>query len=167
VEPKNGQEEILRKTNYNGADLRRLSQSWYTSFGGYVRDDGTLWVCGELHWEDYKSGNREILQSGRDTNWLSVATGEDTMVALKSDGTLWQWESHHRQLADAFTAPPTRLGIHHDWVAVTGVRNGAVSIAADGSLWFWPDRAAYEYEQALLQLPKQPQLFGNVFRKAD
>ena len=30
-------------------------------------------------------------------------------------------------------------------------------------LWFWPDRESYEYDEALLKIPKQPQFLGNVF----
>ena len=116
--------------------------------------------------ELYGRGHTSTLQSGMETNWVSVAVIWDfRMVALKSDGTLWKWNNHVFPLD--FTAPPTRMGIHNDWVAIVGTGNGVVSLAADGSLWYWPARNLYEWSQPLLKLPKQPRFLGNVFGKAD
>jgi len=133
--------------------------------GACVRDDGTLWIYGDLH-----ARNRdefEMLQSGHDTNWVSVAANWEEMVALKADGTLWRWETRYQIFAKAFTGPPTRLGIHDDWVAVAGTRGGVVAMAADGSLWVWPSQEDYRYSQALMRLPKQPRFLGNVFAKKE
>jgi hypothetical protein len=56
-----------------------------------------------------------------------------------------------------------RVGSQNDWLAISATSGGVLALAADGSLWFWPDRGSYEYQQRLLQLPKQPQFLGSVF----
>jgi len=161
-----GNDEPMSITRFDQVPLEKLSPAGY-QFGAYVRTDGTLWLFGELHGHGPKLPEFETLQSGTETNWVSVAVTWDWMVALKSDGTLWKWDWHNHAVAVDITAPPTRMSIHNDWVAIVGTGNGVVSLAADGSLWFWPNRKDYEYIQHLLKLPKQPQFLGNVFGKAD
>jgi len=107
------------------------------------------------------------MQAGHDTNWASVAVDWEEMIALKTDGTLWKWSTHNEIYAKAYMLPPTRLGIHNDWVALAGTWGGVITMAADGSLWFWPSQENYEYSEALLRLPKQPRLLGNVFGKTE
>jgi alpha-tubulin suppressor-like RCC1 family protein len=161
VRVKSGKDELTPATNYDQIPLEKLSRAG-DSLGAYVRKDGTLWLYDELHGHEF-----ETLQSGTDTNWISVAVTWDWMVALKSDGTLWKWDWHNHSFAIDFTAPPTRLGIHNDWISIVNAEGGVVSLAADGSLWFWPCRKYYEYSSTLLKLPKQPQFLGNVFGKAN
>jgi len=165
---KNGKDELVRETNYDQIPLSNYSEAFVGNLGAFIRKDGTLWI---FH-GTYEPANRrkfEILQSGTETNWVSVAVTWDWMVALKSDGTLWEWRCENHPFAVDFTAPPTRLGIHNDWTSIVHVEGGVVSLAADGSLWFWPYREYYEYTQSqyLLKLPKQPVFLGNVFGKAD
>jgi hypothetical protein len=166
IRVKGGEDGLVRVTNFDRIPLQTLSRAG-DSWSAYVRPDGTLWTMGELYGHGYNLPEFETLQSGTETNWVSVAVTWDWMVALKSDGTLWQWNKRYRLPADAYAAPPTRLGIHNDWVAIAGNWDGIIALAADGSLWFWPDREAYEYSPMLLKLPKQPQFLGNIFGKAD
>jgi len=163
---KDGKERLAHDPIYEPIVSQKFSGDGFGDWLAYVRHDGTLWLSGQL--QDYKREPLlETLQSGRDTNWVSVARNWHYMAAIKSDGTLWQWTRHdNHSRAEDFTAPPLRLGIHHDWVAVTSVENGMVSLAADGSLWFWPDPRDYDYSQILVRLPKQPQFIGNVFNGA-
>jgi ABC-type transport system involved in multi-copper enzyme maturation permease subunit len=166
---KNGEDELIRETNHDQIPLGKFSKAFVGDLGAFIRKEGTLWLFGELHWHGPQLPEFEILKSGTETNWASVAVTWGWMVALKSDGTLWKWDWQHHSFAFDFTAPPTRLGIHNDWVAITITEGGVVSLAADGSLWFWPDRRNYEYQYRplLLKLPKQPEFLGNVFGKAD
>jgi ABC-type transport system involved in multi-copper enzyme maturation permease subunit len=162
---KNFKEEVSRETNFDQIPLQTLSTAYGGESGAYIRKDGTLWIFDELDEHDNKFYVHKFkaLQSGRETNWVSVAVTWDMMVALKSDGSLWKWELKNHSFAVDFTAPPTRLGIHDDWVAVTNAEGGVVALAADGSLWFWPYRESYEYQYPLLKLPKQPEFLGNIF----
>jgi len=148
-----------RLTNYDQIPLQMHSGNW--QWGTYIRADGTLWGYGDLHQRGHDEF--EKMQSGRDTNWAAVATSWESVVGLKTDGTLWIWNSRGHSVAESITAPPVRLGIHNDWVAVAGIEGCVVSMAADGSLWFWPSRDHYRYDEALMRLPKQPRLLGNVF----
>jgi hypothetical protein len=166
---RNGKDELIRKTNYDDIADSQFSFARGGNWGAGVRKDGTLWLFGDLHDQSRGSPEYETLQSGKESNWVTVAVLWDWMVALKSDGTLWKWERNwqHRDLATDFNAPPTRLGIHDDWVAITSVDGGVISLAADGSLWFWPHREDYAYLPLLMKLPKQPEFLGNVFAKGD
>jgi len=158
---KGGIDELIAATNFDRIPLQELSRA-NDYFGAYVRTNGTLWLWGEL----YGRGHTSTLQSGMETNWVSVAvTWSFRMVALKSDGTLWECCRNNPPFA--VPAPPTRIGIHNDWIAIVGAGDGVVSLAADGSLWFWPDRNLYEWSEHLLKFPKQPRFLGNIFGKAD
>jgi len=164
---RDGKDEMKPETKFDQIPLENFSRAG-DQFGACVRTNGTLWLWGELLGHGHNLPEFEMLQSGKETNWVSVAvTWNWMMVALKSDGTLWKWDWNYHPFSVEFTAPPTRLGIHNDWVAIVGTDDGVVSLAADGSLWFWPDRRSYQYRSPLLRLPKQPQFLGNVFGKAD
>ena len=166
VKPETGEERFQHVTNLDEIPPQKISRGRYDmDHGAFIRDDGTLWIYGDF--QPYgQPKNQQRLQSGAETNWVAVAMSWQFMVALKSDGTLWKWEWKTGSQSD-YTGLPTRLGIHHDWVSITaGFGDGVVALAADGSLWFWPYRQNYEYA-TLLKLPKQPQLLGNVFGKAD
>jgi ABC-type transport system involved in multi-copper enzyme maturation permease subunit len=159
---KGGIDELIAATNFDQIPLQELSLA-NDYFGAYVRTNGTLWLWGELYGRG--RGHTSTLQSGMETNWVSVAVAWSfRMVALKSDGTLWECSRNNPPFA--VPAPPTRIGIHNDWIAIVGAGDGVVSLAADGSLWLWPDREQYE-RYTLLKLPKKPQFLGNVFGKAD
>jgi ABC-type transport system involved in multi-copper enzyme maturation permease subunit len=164
---KSFKEEVSHETDFDQILLQTLSTAYGGELGAYIRKDGTLWIYDELDDHDNKFYVQKFkaLQSGRETNWVSVAVTWDTMVALKSDGSLWRWERKNHSFAVDFTATPTRLGIHDDWVAITNAGGGVVALAADGSLWFWPYREFYEYQYPLplLKLPKPPEFLGNIF----
>ena len=165
---KAGQDQLVRTTNYDEIVAGNVSLGGWGDWGAYIRNDGSLWLFGQLHRYDRSPPEFETLRSGQATNWVSVARNWNWMVAIQRDGTLWQWPAYGQQtLAAAFTASPTRLGIHHDWISVVGVQDGVVSLAADGSLWLWPNPSNYQYSESLLRLPKQPQFIGNVFSAAE
>ena len=164
--PKTGKDEIERRPD---SDKIPPQTVWTEENAmAYVGNDGTLWI-----WNRYfnKKGagwsGTGFFQVGGETNWVAVAVTWNNMVALKSDGSLWKWNLFNNSKPTAETAkePPTPLGIHRDWVGLSGTWDGAVSLAADGTLWFWPQTDYYD--AALLKTPKQPQLLGNVFGRAD
>jgi hypothetical protein len=169
---KTGRDELDRATNYDEIVSQTASHvgDQQTAF---VRADGTLWVLNR-YWDEKtrQTMGTGILQVGKENNWRAVAVNYGMMVALKSDGSLWQWHFFNpwnmsqEQLILIAQEPLTRLGIHNDWVAIASTWEDVIALAADGSLWFWPDREYYERD-TLLKLPKQPELLGNVFGKAD
>ncbi|MGA2245511.1 MAG: hypothetical protein ABSH48_10960 [Verrucomicrobiota bacterium] len=164
---KSGEDKLIRENNYDSIVTQKCSNG-FGEAGAYIRNDGTLWVYGQLHAYGRTPAKFEVVQSSRETNWVAVARTWNWMVAIKKDGTLWQWQpADSRNLTAGFAAPPARLGIHHDWISVVNVEGGIVSLAADGSLWFWPDRRSYGNSEFLLRLPKQPRFIANVFGGAN
>jgi ABC-type transport system involved in multi-copper enzyme maturation permease subunit len=165
VDSKTGKDEFERQTNLDQVVLQTFSAPGNGS-SAYVGKEGTLWVCNRhSDGHNYWTGTG-FLQVGKETNWVAVTVTWPCMVALKSDGSLWKWDFPQNSTAEVAKTPPTRLGIHNDWVGLTVTWYGAISLAADGSLWLWPVTGPGYYE-ALLKPPKQPQLLGNVFGKAD
>jgi hypothetical protein len=166
---KNGKDRLIRDTNYDQIVTPNLSKGVQRE-NTYVRNDGTLWVFGQLHY-GRNEPSFEILQAGRETNWVVGARRYGWLVAIKNDGTLWQWRpaQEDRIIEQLLATPPTRLSIYHDWISVVGVEGGVVALAADGSLWFWPNRDSNEYYDSpqLIQLPKQPRYLGSVFNGAN
>ena len=160
-----GKDVLERATNLDQVVFQTCSFS-FNGCAAYIGKDGTLWAR-IPYWNNGQQVNRGFLQIGNETNWMAVVLDPSQMVAIKADGTLWkadiEWEiTSQHSIPVAFKIPPTRLGIHNDWVAIGSAWDGIVSLAADGSLWFWPGA-----NSALLKPPKQPQLLGNVFGKAD
>ncbi len=76
-----------------GNDCHTLALKW----------DGTLWALGRDDFGQLGDGaitNNTVapVQTGSDTNWISIAAGYINSVALKSDGTLWAWGSNGDEL---------------------------------------------------------------------
>jgi len=170
---KDHRNDLMLNTNFTAAGLTRAPLDRQKiaglpeTFGADVRPDGTLWIWGHLNLGDPYGPKNPVTTrpSGTDTNWLSVALGMNTMVALKSDGTLWRWGGPYDQRAypDRFTGAPKRLGIHQDWLALAQVDNGFVTLAADGSLWFWRDMDGYGNTELLPIKPSEkPIPLGNI-----
>jgi alpha-tubulin suppressor-like RCC1 family protein len=111
-----------------------------------IRNDGTLWAWGEGFRGKLGTGNttsqRAPFQAGTDTDWVSVAAGEDHSVALKSNGQLWAWgDNEYGQLGNgqpfAGTNHPARIGTDSDWVAVDANDFFTVALKANGQIWAW------------------------------
>ena len=159
--------ELIHETNLDRIVPRTLSTDGDDRMA-YVRADGTLWVCSQyVERGEWRGGG--FGQIGSDSNWVSVAISRRMMLAVKSDGSLWRWDyppDSSIMLKDIAGLQPTQASLHNDWVAAASLWGNGIALAADGSLWLWPDREMYE-QITLLKLPKQPQLLGNVFNKAD
>jgi alpha-tubulin suppressor-like RCC1 family protein len=79
---------------------------------------------------------------GSDTNWVDVAVGGATTLALKSDGTIWAWgENIYGQLGDGTMArqqpTPVRSVPGNDWKQVATGGPHSVALKRDGTLWSW------------------------------
>ena len=164
---RNAVQEMGRATNFDEIVSKTASSGSQNDIA-FVRPDGTLWVLNRS-WDQktWREVGSSVLQVGKENDWRTVAVTYGMMVALKSDGSLWQWHFTDGAIVRAVNDSPTRLGIHNDWVAITGDRENVITLAADGSVWLWPDKESYDYRNTLIKLPKQPELLGNVFGKAD
>jgi len=117
--------------------------------GVILASDGTLWTWGEngFGWMVLGLGSNVTRQTslrriGSDTNWVDVAVGGSSTLALKADGTMWGWgENTYGQLGDGTRVPqratPVRSAPGNDWkqVATTGIHS--VALKRDGTLWSW------------------------------
>ena len=70
--------------------------------GVILASDGSLWTWGEtgFGWQVLGLGSNVRTQAclrriGVETNWVNIAVGGSTTLALKSDGTIWAWGENH------------------------------------------------------------------------
>jgi len=119
------------------------------SHGVILASDGSLWTWGEnaLGWMVLGLGNSVTTQAclrciGSDTDWVEVAVGGSSTLALKADGTMWGWgENIYGQLGDGTRLPqqpaPVRSVPGTNWkqVATSGIHS--VALKRDGTLWSW------------------------------
>jgi alpha-tubulin suppressor-like RCC1 family protein len=81
-----------------------------------------------------------LRQIGYDTDWRSVAVGNQQCLAIKADGSLWGWGANfNNQLGDGTTKTrptPVPSVPGRDWKqAVAGT--SSFGIKNDGTLWAW------------------------------
>ncbi len=113
-----------------------------------LKADGSLWSCGKNYYGELGYDTSTIdqyapLQIGKDFDWISVASGGDHTIALKSDGTLWGWGSNsYGQLGEApfrGRSYPARIGSDNDWIAIAVGGYHTLALKSDGTLWGWGD----------------------------
>jgi alpha-tubulin suppressor-like RCC1 family protein len=170
------------ETNLDRIKWRSLAKG-YSDFGLGVREDGTLWIYGNLRRKRISPSNSELLgfemrQIGKETNWMSVTWDSVTPVALKFDGSLWKlkksdWlqKTHPNEVIINTITTLVRAGNHSDWIAVQHLWNGILALAADGSLWYWQTGPLYlenyhHLPRFMLAAPRKPALIGNIFDKS-
>ena len=117
--------------------------------GVILASDGSLWTWGEtgFGWQVLGLGSNVRTQAclrriGLETNWVNIAVGGSTTLALKSDGTIWAWgENIYGQLGDGTKvreqATPVRSVPGDDWKQVTTAGPHSVALKRDGTLWSW------------------------------
>ena len=98
-----------------------------SNHGVILASDGSLWTWGEtgFGWQVLGLGSNVRTQAclrriGEETNWVNIAVGGSTTLALKSDGTIWAWgENIYGQLGDGSKvreqASPVRSVSGDDW----------------------------------------------------
>ena len=115
-----------------------------------LQSDGSLWAWGYnvsgqlgLGGHDY-AAHPTPTQVGTESNWVTVACGDDETTALKSDGSLWAWGYNgwgQLGLGDTGSqSSPTQVGTDTKWVTVAcgrSVQNHTMALQTDGSLWAW------------------------------
>lgn len=117
--------------------------------GVILASDGSLWTWGGdgFGWQVLGLGSNVRTQAclrriGEETNWVNIAVGGSTTLALKSDGTIWAWgENLSGQLGDGTTvrerATPVRSVPGDDWKQVATAGPHSVGLKQDGTLWSW------------------------------
>lgn len=117
--------------------------------GMALKSNGTLWTWGQ----DYRGqlGNVQApvsdmyyqRQVGSDSDWATIAAGDQHSLAIKTNGTLWAWGyNNNGQLGDGTTLDktvPMQIGTDTDWTDVAGGGKHTVALKANGTLWTWGD----------------------------
>ncbi len=119
-----------------------------------LASDGSLWTWGGTADSGLVLGlgskvrtqacPRRIVQ---ETNWVNVAVGGATTLALKADGSIWAWGVNYSgQLGDGSKvreqASPVRLVPGHDWKQVATSGSHVTALKQEGSLWSWGSNGA-------------------------
>ncbi len=113
-----------------------------------IKTNGTLWAWGRNSLGQLGNGtggsglfSNIPIQVGTDTNWSSIAAGDEYSTAIKVDGTLWAWgENQYGQCGDGTTITknvPTQIGTDADWAIVSAGTNHTLAIKTNGTLWAW------------------------------
>ncbi len=189
---------LFRVARPGHGDFRSLAEAGISAeFQVGIRQDGTFRIWADR--QELRSPRRGVdewkwtstdLPIGAETNWLAVASSDQTTVTLKNDGSLWLWDissnsrrgwDPDRDARELQHTTPARLGTHSDWIAIAsgpdlgefGGCSYIISLAADGDLWYWPfDAFRYHYNgdehfEPLLDISHKPQFLGNVFGNAN
>ncbi len=111
-----------------------------------IKEDGTLWVWG--NWKRLKLPKGGVapkgtqlasrpVQLGTETNWATIACGNETGAAIKKDGTLWTWGDSENP------GMPRQKGTDRDWSHVSadgpglGAEDCMHALKRDGTVWTW------------------------------
>jgi len=83
-----------------------------------------------------------LVQIGVDTDWATVACGEEHTLAIKTNGTLWGWgENGYHQLGTGINTidrnSPIQIGSDTNWLKVAAGYYSSMGIKTDGTLWGW------------------------------
>ena len=116
-------------------------------------DPGQLWNAGSNSKGELAQNNRTQYSSPVQvpgTNWLSVSSGSQMVLALKTDSTLWAWGSNEvgelgqnaPQNSDR-SSPVQIPGTTWSKISTAGGADLAAAIRTDGSLWTWGSNSQY------------------------
>jgi alpha-tubulin suppressor-like RCC1 family protein len=116
-----------------------------------LRSNGTLWTWGDNSQGQLGNGDTTgtdsnvPIQIGAATDWVTIATGRDHTVAIKSNSTLWAWgDNSEGQLGLGDTADrfvPTQVGADNSWSYIAAGSYHTVVIKSNGTLWAWGDNS--------------------------
>ena len=118
-----------------------------------IQMNGTLWTwgsnsSGQLGNSLQTSQELSPIQIGSSTNWISVETGDDDVMALQNNGRLYAWGNNQSgQLGNGNTtnqSVPVQIGGTNFWVGMASGQTGnssnvtqTLAVTADGKVFSW------------------------------
>jgi alpha-tubulin suppressor-like RCC1 family protein len=118
-----------------------------SSYTCAARSTGTLWCWGSNNQGQTGLGTGAgntltPTQVGTDTNWSTVATGEQHACATKTTGTLWCWGSNQSGKTGlgttaGTTLAPAQVGTDTNWSTVDASLTQTCALKSTGSAWCW------------------------------
>ena len=106
-------------------------------------------ASGQLGQGDYGAGTERTTPTriGAAGNWVTVAAGGSTMLAINVHGHLYAWgadwtapqmgQGAHPNPGTGFVTVPTRIGAADNWVSVAARGSTAAAINSEGHLYVW------------------------------
>lgn len=106
-----------------------------------IKEDGSLWNWGQLHWyDDWEENIFSPVQIGLDTNWEKIDAGLYINAAIKTDGTLWTWgDNYYGQLGlvdNIERLVPTQQGTS-TWSFIDISLDSMHGVRTNGKLYAW------------------------------
>ena len=116
--------------------------------GGYhsvaIKTDGSLWGWGYNYFGQLGDGNSSMinmspLHIGTETNWQSIATGNEFTLARKTNGTLWGCGDNYNGEFAGNTTPNSyvflQIGTSTNWQIINAGFIHTVAIKSDETFW--------------------------------
>jgi alpha-tubulin suppressor-like RCC1 family protein len=124
---------------------------WASVFAGLkngvaIKTDGSIYVWGAVDYgqlgnNQTATGGENPTQVGALTNWSTAATGEETVISVKTDGSLWSWGrglgGALGQNANVSRSSPIQVGSLTTWSGVFTAYAASFGVKTDGTLWSW------------------------------
>jgi alpha-tubulin suppressor-like RCC1 family protein len=119
------------------------------SFATSIKTDGTIWSWGantggklgqNIVYTQNKSSPTQI---GSLTNWNTISSGDNFVVATKTDGTIWSWGSNSSgELGQNISytinrSSPVQVGALTTWSNASAGADFAMVTRINGTLWSW------------------------------
>jgi alpha-tubulin suppressor-like RCC1 family protein len=122
----------------------------YVHSNASITTSGALYMWGLNNYGQLGLGNitnySSPKQIGVSTDWLEVASGTYTTLAIKTNGTLWSWGSNFNGVLGQSLSninytnvvnSPVQIGALTTWSKVAILNIAAAAIKTDGTLWTW------------------------------
>ena len=111
---------------------------------GGLRGDGILYMWGYSGaggiGNNSTSQQMSPVQIGS-SNWIDLATSEDSTMAIRSDGTMWGWGDGNNYRTGIGTetdrSSPVQCGVGTGFVQLSMGETHGHAVKSDGTLWCW------------------------------